>query len=280
MSNNRYGLEDKGLEKLNIQLLYITQASYGTDWNSSCHTHYFTELFYVYSGSGEFIIEDKRLPVREDDLIIVNPNVSHTETGTPDSPLQYIVLGINGLQFKNDNMNHAMDFSIQNFHRSRHIIRFYLETLLHEVQEKEENFELCCQNLLEILIVTVVRNTQKKIFIAPAKKDTKECRFIEQYIDEHYSEDITLEALSRLTYLNKYYLAHAFKKYRGISPINYLLERRIAEAKHLLETTNFSVAKIASIVGFSSQSYFSQVFKKEMGTSPNTYRKSLAHHLE
>ena len=107
-----------------------------------------------------------------------------------------------------------------------------------------------------------------------AKKITKECRFVEQYIDEHFMEDITLQTLSDLTYLNKYYLVHAFKNYKGVSPINYLINRRLVEAKHLLATTNYPISKIAASIGFSSQSYFSQVFRKETGMSPNAYRQN------
>lgn len=59
MSNRRYGLEETELEKLNIRLLYITQARYDTDWHSIAHTHHFTELFYVVQGSGYFLVEDK-----------------------------------------------------------------------------------------------------------------------------------------------------------------------------------------------------------------------------
>ena len=127
----------------------------------------------------------------------------------------------------------------------------------------------------ELIIWNITRQTQTTLSVAPTKKITKECRFIEQYLDEHFKEDITLQTLSDLTYLNKYYLVHAFKNYKGVSPINYLIEKRISEAKHLLGTTNFPIAKIASVVGFSSQSYFSQVFRKETGLSPNKYRKSM-----
>jgi len=87
-------------------------------------------------------------------------------------------------------------------------------------------------------------------------------------------EDITLQTLSDLTYLNKYYLVHAFKNYKGVSPINYLINRRLIEAKHLLATTNYPISKIAASIGFSSQSYFSQVFRKETGMSPNAYRQN------
>lgn len=273
MSNQNYRLEEKALEKIDARLLYITEARYGNDWHSIVHTHHFTELFFVTHGSGNFIIENESFPVKENDLVIVNPNVSHTESGKDGTPLEYIVLGINGLQFKTE--DRQIDYNIHNFLHNREEVYFYLKALLHEVQTKEENFESICQNLLEILIWNIMRKTKTTLSVAPTKKITKECRFIEHYLDEHFMEDITLQTLSDLTYLNKYYLVHAFKHYKGVSPINYLIEKRISEAKHLLDTTNYPISKVASVVGFSSQSYFSQVFRKETGFSPNEYRKSM-----
>lgn len=274
MSNQNYRLEGKELEKINARLLYITEARYGKDWHSIAHTHHFSELFYVTKGRGDFLIGNKTFPVKENDLIIINPNVSHTEIGCASTPMEYIVLGINGLQFKNEVDENYPDYSIYNFSHNYKKLGIYLKILLREVQEKEDNFESICQNLLEVLIWTIIRETKAVLSVAPAKKVTKECRFIEQYLDEHFTEDITLETLSNLTYLNKYYLIHTFKNYKGTSPINYLIEKRISEAKHLLSTTNYPIAKIATLVGFSSQSYFSQVFRKEINMSPKEYRKT------
>lgn len=273
MSNRRYQVKSFQLEKMNIQLLYITQASYDTDWHSIKHTHHFTELFYVIRGNGKFLVEEEVFDVKEDDLIVVNPNVAHTEKGNPDTPFEYIVLGINGLQFLNEEKNESYDYSLWNYQDYKHEVLFYLRTLVEEVKNEDENFETITQDLLEILIINILRRTKKKILIEATKKITKECRFIEQYINEHYTEDITLQKLSDLTYLSKYYIVHVFKKYKGLSPINFLIERRISEAKNLLETTNYSVSKISDIIGFSSQSYFSQTFKKEMKMTPNQYRK-------
>lgn len=275
MSNQRYQVKDYRLEKMNVQLLYITQAKYDTDWHSIKHTHHFTELFYVMRGAGSFLVEDEKFDVKGDDLIVVNPNVAHTEISNPDTPLEYIVLGISGLQFLSEENNEIYDYSVHNYYNYKHEILFYLRTLVEEIKEEDVNFEAITQNLLEILILNILRRTKKKIQIKATKKVTKECRFIEQYINEHYAENITLQTLSDLTYLSKYYIVHVFKKYKGLSPINYLIERRIMEAKNLLETTNYSVSKISDIIGFSSQSYFSQIFKKEMDMTPNQYRKRM-----
>ena len=79
MSNERLNF-DKNLEtlqKLNFQLLYASTSKYEGDWQSLPHTHHFTELFYVISGLGKFLVEDRLITVKENDMVIVNPNVAH-----------------------------------------------------------------------------------------------------------------------------------------------------------------------------------------------------------
>lgn len=260
------------LPRIEADILYITQSYYDHDWPSVLHTHHFTELFYVLDGEGLFLVEDKKIPVRADDLVVINPNVTHTEQCDTKHKLEYIVLGISGLQFASK-ADDCYNYSIHNFHANKKEVIFILQTILKEAQKKEENFKDVCQNLLDILLIYLMRHAETSVIADDTKKTSRECRFIEQYIDEHFSEDISLETLSSLTYMNKYYLVHAFKNYKGVSPINYLIDKRIQEAKQLLETTNFSIAKIAQHVGFSSQSYFSQIFRKMTGETPIKYKK-------
>lgn len=274
MSTECYNLDATSLEKLDICLLYVTHSHYGKDWDSTLHAHHFTELFYIVNGNCSFRIENQEFSVQKDDLIIINPEVLHTEVGLAGKSLEYIVLGISGLQFGSESSEQHSDYSLNNIQEYRNEIFPYLQILLREAHEKKEYHETICQDILQTLMLTLIRHTKKSISVAPVKKIIKECRFIERYINEHFTEDITLQTLSNLTYLSKYYLVHSFKEYKGISPINYLIDRRIAEAKRLLETTNHSVAKIATMVGFSSQSYFSQIFKKETKMTPNQYRRS------
>ena len=281
MSIQRYQMEDvPRLDKMSYRLLYISTSRYEGDWHSTPHAHHCTELFYVIRGKGSFLVNDNVFDVCEDDMIIVNPNVVHTEMSRGDSPLEYIVLGIEGLQFtsfseQEDEEEEEKDYSVHNYYEFKHEILFYLKTLLQEMEEKDNNFEVVCQNLLEVLIINMVRRTKANLLIAPAKKVAKECRFVEQYINNHFHEEISLELLSEKAFMNKFYLVHAFKQYKGISPINYLIQLRIKEAKELLSTTNYSISQISESSGFSSQSYFSQVFKKETGMTPNEYRKTV-----
>lgn len=250
MSNQNYKLEEKDLKKIDMHLLYISEAKYDTDWHSVVHTHHFMELFYIVHGKGAFIVENEQVPAKEGDLVIINPNVSHTETGEAGQPFEYIVLGINGLCFKSEQEDDSRHYSIHNFLPYKDELYFYLKILIKEIQEKKEHFEDICQNLSEVLILNIIRNTKTDFSVAPTQKITKECYFIEQYLNEHFKEDITLDTLGSLTYLNKYYLVHAFKKYKGVSPINYMIDKRIQESKHLLETTNLSISRISTMIGF------------------------------
>ena len=74
--------------------------------------------------------------------------------------------------------------------------------------------------------------------------------------------------------MNKFYLSHAFKREYGVSPINYMISKRIEESKYLLAETDLSMTQIAQLLGFSSLSYFSQVFRRTQSVTPMEYRQS------
>ncbi len=274
MGNTRYAVESSNVHNMKCKLMYVTKAKYEEDWHSTMHFHHFSELFYVVKGTGSFMVEEETFDVEEDDLVIVNANIVHTETSKDANPLEYIVLGIEGLEFATWQQNEVIPTcSIHNFKEHKHDILYYLKCLLKEVEQQEYDYTVVSQNLLEVLLINIVRRTKVDLALTPSKKMNRESAYVKQYIDVHYAQPITLDVLAQLTYTNKYYLVHAFKKYMGMSPINYLIETRLKEATSLLESTSYSVAEVSSIVGFSSPSYFSQAYKKKMGYAPKDFRK-------
>ena len=96
---------------------------------------------------------------------------------------------------------------------------------------------------------------------------------IQEYIDSHYHEDITLDGLAQHFSINKYYLQKIFKQHIGLSPNEYLTRSRLAVAKQLLRTTGDPMIRIAEEVGYTA-SYFDNVFKKYEGITPRAYRQS------
>ena len=93
------------------------------------------------------------------------------------------------------------------------------------------------------------------------------------YINEHITEDISIDKISERCYISKYHLCRLFKEKIGLTIMEYVLQTRIVMAMELLQKEDTSIAEIAIRCGFSSPSYFSRVFKKQIGISAIVYKR-------
>lgn len=275
MSNESIQLEKKDLSKVNLTLRYISISKYEGDWQSLPHTHHFTELFYVISGKGVFLIEDELIPVKPNDLIIINPHIEHTEKTMLNNPMEYIVFGVDGVAFSFDGNDEETqkNYSYYSYTSSKNHLVDFAQLMLKEFREKKPGFDVVCQSILQVLLIFISREQRLSIISDSTFKLSKECALAKRYIDTNYAKNITLDTLSEVTHINKYYLAHSFANCLGQSPISYLTDKRLKASMELLINTNHSIAQVASSTGFSSQSYFSQIFKKTVGMTPQQYRK-------
>ena len=273
MSRSHYSLNQEHSFTIRgtAKLLNVASAKYGGDWHSVPHTHNHLELFYIIGGKGQFLIQDQLYPVNVNNLVIINPNVLHTEVSLNAQPLEYIVLGIGGVELAaNDSSNGQ--FNILDHFESVEISGC-LRNILREMEQKNPGYEDVCQAYMEILIIRLMRSTALAVPSEPqVSSGNRQCAAVRRYIDLHFKEPLTLEQLSEEAHMNKYYLSHAFKREYGVSPINYMISRRIEESKYLLAETDLSMSQIAQLLGFSSLSYFSQVFRRTQDISPMEYR--------
>ncbi len=278
MSNEMVSISSSAGSRSDFQLRYISISKYEGDWHSLPHTHQFTELFYVLHGEGVFYIEREKVPVKTDDLIIINPNVEHSEKTFPNNPMEYIVFGVEGLAFSfpEHDQAYGRGYSFYSYGSDKNQFINFAQLMMHEFQDKKPGFEKVCHGLLEVLLVYISRKQKLSVISESSFQLSKECAIAKRYIDTNYAQDITLDSLADLTHINKFYLAHSFTECIGQSPISYLTERRLAACKELLSSSNLSVTQIATSAGFSSQSYFSQIFNKKVGMSPRQYRKLYA----
>lgn len=271
MGTSIYPLTRTNTESKQNKLLYITHSKYENDWPSQPHIHPFTEVFYVKDGSGSFLIEEEEYPIEKDDFVIVNAGISHTEISSPAMPLEYVTIGIEGLSFSfKGNKDHII-FSCKNEQKD---LYFYISAMLNEMEEKNRDCEVVCQNLLEVLIIKLIRRANFAFDVASPVQINKECVKIKRYIEANYVQNITLDSLAELSHLNKYYMVHAFTLHYGCSPIRYLCQTRIKASKELLANTNYSITEVAQYSGFSSQSYFAQCFSRSCGMTASAYRKN------
>ena len=95
---------------------------------------------------------------------------------------------------------------------------------------------------------------------------------VQRYIDEHFSEEITVMELAKKNYISVCYLSHQFKALTGYSPKKYLTLVRLKHAAMMLYDTSMPVGEIAAACGFSDLNNFCKQFKNEYGCTPGSLR--------
>ena len=94
-----------------------------------------------------------------------------------------------------------------------------------------------------------------------------------RYIEQHYAEPVSLNALSGSAHVSKSECLRCFKSLLGTSPYQYLMEYRLSRAAELLRGTDLPVGEIAACAGFGQPSHFGRCFRQKTGLSPAAYRK-------
>jgi AraC family transcriptional regulator len=136
---------------------------------------------------------------------------------------------------------------------------------------------LASESLANVLAVHLIRH-----IVAPGRAGHgrdgtlprgRLCAVLE-YIEEHLDAGPTLAEIAAVVGLNPFHFARQFKAATGLAPHQYVITRRVEQAKHLLtEETDLSLAEVAVQAGFYDQSQFSHHFKQLVGVTPGQYRK-------
>ena len=270
MSSQQYILSKEASGGERRRLLYVTYAHYSEEWHSTLHTHACAELFFITGGHGVFQVWQNRFPVAINDLVVVNAGIPHTETSQNGSPMEYVVLGVEGLEA----VAGVNGYSLLHLF-AEDAVSSCLRTLTQETREPRAGCDEICQRLLEVILLRLRRRDDFTLSdtAAASPGSSRECGLVRRYIDNHFKENLTLDQLAGVVHINKYYLSHTFRREFNTSPISYLISRRIQESRFLLAETDHSLSQIAQILGFSSLSYFSQSFRRQEGMSPMEYRR-------
>lgn len=254
------------------ELMYVSYSKYERDWASVMHSHSTAEIIYVTGGNGTLKMRSGNFSLSDGDFVMIPPHIMHTETSSSETPLEYYVLGVANITVM---MREEKSFSpILDLGSSRDEAKGYITQIYREMQEKREGYQMMMKSLLLHLTVMMMRRKKLELGFEESLNLKTDLANVKSYIDSHYANAITLDELAEIAIMSKFHLVREFTKALGTSPIEYLLERRIGEARILLSSTSMSISDIASSIGFSSASYFSQRFKLVTGTTPIEFRNS------
>ena len=125
--------------------------------------------------------------------------------------------------------------------------------------------------------VSLVVEEQKKILSRKEKRlseqDVAQLKNVIAYLNDHYAFDIPLERLAKIACMGTTKLKTSFKQLQGCTITEYIQQRRMSQAEHLLIDTDFTMGQIAEMIGYSTSSRFAELFRKSTGLLPIEYRK-------
>ncbi|TMU88305.1 response regulator [Bacillus sp. BHET2] len=107
---------------------------------------------------------------------------------------------------------------------------------------------------------------------AKYQKEKNNMQHIEEFLQQHYQEEINLQDIADRFYLSREYISRKFKQDYGATITDYVTTIRMEKAMKLLENSYLKIYEVAYGVGYGNEKYFSKVFKKHIGVTPNEYR--------
>lgn len=202
------------------------------------------------------------------DCFFLDCSGEYTHISTDEDPWELLWIHFNGPQVK---AYYTYFREHHNWHfRSAHFTELItsIENIIRYNEEPTDDTDLLtAQQIIHILTLICTESNEKNELLSDKLKT------ILHYLDDHYTENISLDQLAEQFFISKYYLSREFKKEFGTTIIQYVLAKKINNAKELLRYSNSSIEEIAHLCGIDDASYFNKVFRKMEGCTASEYRK-------
>lgn len=247
------------------------------------HTHDFLEMLYIFSGSAIHYYKEKKTPLSKGKYVFIDFNSEHslknksddfkaiTCTFVPEF-IDSTLLGCTGiadaLKSYNINLVSRSIADIAFFDDDPERILPLLELMMDEYKRKDAGYMSIIRSCLIQILVLTTRKTE----LVTAHIDERISE-IAEYINGNYSENVTLEEMSKRFYCSLSNISILFKKHMGMTFTEYLRKTRMEAACKLLVNTVKSIDEIANDTGYSDVRSFRKHFKNSYNVTPLRFRK-------
>lgn len=277
-------------------VLEIEFSNYGLDWSGilvekGSSPHFYPKNVYTpYFYFALALDKDLNWSVEKDgtlaDLKTSPGNIWINPPKTPFShnisePCYFVILAIEEQQFLSHCPLNLEGIELQflnNYNVLDETIKGIIELFILETKAKGRNGKAYLNSLVSLLSTHYIQNYSnyfdlKNNQIAASKFDQKQVEKIDLYIEENIGSNIAVDDLADLLGCSKFYFLREFKKLIGVTPYQYLMNKRLEKARSALSSGSVNIALTAYELGFNDQSHFTRAFKNHFGMTPGQFVK-------
>ena len=251
------------------------------------HHHDFYEVYFFLSGNVQYNIESRSYLLSPGDILLINPMELHQPMfGQEHRTYERFVLWIDqrfldGFSLPGVDLKSCFD-THQPGHtnllhpegRQRQLLTFFLEQLLAETNSADPYSQLSALTHLAQILVMLNRMSRQTVREEVRPTQESVVYSILSYINEHYSEELSLDDLANRFFISKYHLSREFQRLVGTSVHRYIIQKRLVMAKQMLSEGQPS-SEVYQHCGFGDYSNFYRAFKSEYRISPKEFTAQL-----
>jgi len=248
-------------------LEYISIENQTTDFPKHYHETFCISL--IHKGTEKIDFEKSSLFCESGSISITNPFEIHANPLIDqDTPLSFDTIYIPIEAMKSVFDGKTISFTNRKITNDQ-ANQYFLDLKESIVKGDKNLIEQKLKNFIELL-----KSHYEETEVEHSELDFSSFKSINLHIEKHIQEKFNLTELAKMAMINKYGFAKKFKSSTGMTPMNYILMKKIFSAKSLIKA-NSDLTKIAHQYNFSDLAHFSKTFKRYIGISPNSFKESL-----
>jgi AraC-like DNA-binding protein len=250
------------------------------------HYHNAYELDFFVKAELDIFVRDNKYTIRDGDFFFINEYEIHRMFYNPNRPYSRYVINfskdfVKGVLLESG-LEPTLEWIVQDGPRKvattsedRNQIKGMFSVIADAYDRFNQTQDTLAMATIKInLLMLLIRFKELSEKQPPPHAYNPHIKGLIDYMDKNYMNPITMEQLAEAFDLSKFYISHLFKEATRFTVFEYLLNRRIMEAKKLLEYTDQSIVHIALNCGFNNLQHFYRIFKRQVKATPLQYRRA------